>query len=147
MGLKVYLPLAVVVFLAATTGADLIARTSIAGETFGFALREHLYYLRVQLVGTMLLFAPFAAVALACARAETKARSRGPALIFAVAMLALLYFYFEGHQGAQYALKEEKWTAAALSIGGLPFFIGLPVVVAVFGAAALAAKLDRRMLD
>ena len=35
-----YLPLAVAVFLAATTGADLIARTSIAAEPLAFALRE-----------------------------------------------------------------------------------------------------------
>ena len=128
MGLKVYLPLAVVVFLAATTGADLIARTSIAGEPLAAALREHLYYAGLQFVGTILLLAPFVAVAFVCSRAEKQARSRSVALIFAAAMFTLLYFYFQGHQGAQHALLEEKWTAAALSIGLLPFFIGVPVV-------------------
>ena len=147
MGLKVYLPLAVVVFLAATTGADLIARTSIAGEPFAVALREHLYWAAVQFVGTIILFAPFVAVAFVCARAEKRARSRSVALIFAAAMLSLLYFYFQGHQGAQRAMLEEKWTAAALSIGLLPFFIGIPVVLGSWGAAALAAKLDARMSD
>jgi Na+/H+ antiporter NhaD/arsenite permease-like protein len=65
-------------------------------------------------------------------------------LIFAVAMLTLLYFYFEGHQAAERAALQKMWTAAALSIGLLPFFIGGPVVLAVVGAGALAAKFDRR---
>ena len=147
MGLKVYLPLAVVVFLAATTGADLIARTSITGESLTVALREHLYYASAQFVGTILLLAPFVAVAFVCSRAEKQARARSVSLIFAVAMFALLYFYFQGHQGAQHALLEENWTAAALSIGLLPFVIGLPVVLAAWVAAALAGKIDRRLSD
>ena len=147
MGLKFYVLSAVAVFVAATTGADLVARTSIAGEPLGAALREHLYWAGEQLIGTMLLFAPFAVVAFVCARLEKQARSRSAFLIFAGAMLTLLYFYFEGHQGAQYALLEEKWTAAALSVGLLPFFIGVPIVLAVIGAAALAARFDRRMSD
>lgn len=147
MGLKVYLPLAVLMFLAATTGADLIARTSIAGQPLSAALREHLYYTGVQFVGTMLLLAPFVAVAVACTRAERKARGRSAFLIFAIAMVTLLYFYFQGHQDAQVALLDKKWTAAALSVGLLPFFIGAPVALAAWGAAALAAKFDPRMSD
>ena len=147
MGLKVYLLLAVVVFLAATTGADLIARISIAGEPLTVALREHLYYAGMQFVGTIFLLAPFVAVAFACSRAHKQVRGSSVPLIFAVAMFALLYFYFKGYQGAQQALLEEKWTAAALSVGLLPFFIGIPVVLASWGAAALAAKFDRRTSD
>jgi hypothetical protein len=62
-------------------------------------------------------------------------------------MLALLYFYFRGHQDAQRALLEEHWTAAALSVGLLPFFIGIPVVLIVALAAATAANLDKRTSD
>ena len=147
MGLKVYLSLAVVMFLAATTGADLFARTSIAGEPFAEALREHLYWAGIQAEGTLFLFAPFAAVAFVCAFAQKHARTRSVAPIFAIAMLTLLYFYFQGHQGAQYALLDHQWTAAALSVGLLPFFIGIPVVLVIMGAAALAAKLDDRTSD
>ena len=96
MGLKIYLPLAFVLFLAATTGADLIARTSIAGGPIRtLALREHLYYAGVQFIGTILLLAPFVVVAFVCSRAEKQARSRSASLIFAVAMFTLLYFYFK----------------------------------------------------
>jgi hypothetical protein len=145
MGLRVYLPLALIVFLAATTGADLIARTSIAGQPLAVALHEHVYWARVEFVGTLLLFAPFGAVALVCALAEKQARTRSVLLIFAVAMLTLLYFYFQGHQAAEHAELKKMWTAATLSVGLLPFFIGVPVVLAVMGAVAVAAAFDRRM--
>jgi hypothetical protein len=145
MGLKVYLPLALIVFLAGTTGADLIARTSIAGEPFGAALQEHLYYYAgVQIVGTAFLLTPFLAVAYLCARTEEKARGRMVFLIFSAAMLVLLYFYFQGHQAAQYALLEEKWTASALAVGMLPFYPGIPLVLAVLIAGKAAAKWDPR---
>lgn len=147
MGIRIYLLLAVVAFLAATTGADLVARTAIAGEPVNVALREHLYWAGVQLPGTLLLLAPFVAAAFLCARMERKARTRSAASIFAIATLTLLYFYFHGHQGAQQALLEKKWTAAALSVGLLPFFIGGPVLLIATGAALLARKFDPRTPD
>jgi uncharacterized membrane protein (DUF485 family) len=147
MRLRVYLPLAVVVSLIATTGADLVSRMSIAGEPFAAALRDHLYLAGEQFVGTMLLLAPFVIVAFVCAFVEKQARGRSVAVIFAIAMLTLLYFYFQGHQAAQHAFLEEKWTAAALAIGLLPFFIGIPVILAVIVAGAFAARFDRRTSD
>lgn len=147
MGLKAYLPIALAVFLAATTGADLIARTSIAGQRFAVAWHEHLYWAGVQLVATVLLLAPFIAVAFVCALAERRARTRSVLLIFAAAMLTLLYFYFQAHQEAQRAALQHMWTAATLSVGLLPFFIGVPIVLVALGARALAAKFDRRMSD
>lgn len=145
MGLKVYLPIAIVVFLTATTGADLVARTSIAGQPFAPALNEHLYWAREEFVGTMLLLAPFIAVAFVCAFAEKHARVRSVFVIFALAMLTLLYFYFQGYQAAERAELQKMWTAAALSVGFLPFSIGLPVVLVAMGAGALSAKFDHRI--
>lgn len=143
MGKAGYLLAAGLSFLGATTGADLIARTSIGGEAFASAAREHLHYAVVQLPGTLFLLAPFVVVALICAVPGRRARSRSVIPVFAGAMLTLLYFYYHGHQGSQHALLEDKWTAAALSIGLLPFFIGIPVVLAVLCLVALATKLDR----
>lgn len=144
MGIRVYLPVAVVVFLAATTGADLVARTSIADQPFAAALNEHLYWAREDFIGTMLLLAPFTAVAFVCAFVEKHARTRSALAIFALGMLTLLYVYFQGYQAAERAELQKMWTAAALSIGFLPF-VGLTVVIAAMGAGALAAKLDRQI--
>jgi biotin transporter BioY len=93
----------------------------------------------------MVLLAPFVAVAFVCALVERQARTRSVLLIFTVAMLTLLYFYFQGHQAAERAALQKMWTAATLSVGLLPFFIGVPVVLAAMGAGALAAKFDRRV--
>jgi hypothetical protein len=147
MGLKIYLPAAIAVFLDATTGADVIARTSIAGEPFEAALREHLYYAGRDFIRTILLLVPFIAVAFVFACAAKKARSRSVAILFTMAMVALLYFYFQGYLESQHALAEERWTSAALSIVILPFFIGLPVALVSLAAALLAVRLDRQMSD
>ena len=142
--MKAYVAAAAVVFLASTTGADIIAKTSISGEPFMAALREHFYWAGVQFVGTVFLFAPFLGVAITCGFTEKRARSRWIIAIFLVAMLVLLYFYFEGYQAAERAILQRMWTAATLSVGLLPFLIGIPVVLAAMGAGALAAKLDPR---
>jgi len=147
MGFKVYAPVALLAFLVATTGADLFARTSIGGEPFAVALRDHLYWAAVQFVGTLLLLAPFAGVALIGTLVERRARQRSAVLIFAVGLLTLLYFYVQGYQAAEHAMLAKKWTAAALSIGLLPFFIGVPVVLTAGIAGVIAASLDRRVAD
>lgn len=136
MGFKVYISLAIVVSLTATIGADVYARTAISDESFELAVREHLYYARVQFIGTFLLIAPFVTVALICARQQKKSQGHFAKISFCVAMLALLFFYFRGYAAAQNAMFEEKWTAAALSVGLLPFFVGIPVVLIVAGISA-----------
>ena len=142
MGLKVYLPLAIIVSLLATTGADVIARTSIEGQPLSVALHEDLYWAGVQFIATMLLLAPFVGVAIVCDRMEKRVRTRSVFFIFTAAMLALLYFYFQGYESAEHAVVKRMWTAATLSVAMLPFFIGIPVVLAVIGAGALGKKFD-----
>jgi hypothetical protein len=144
VGLKVYLPVAFIAFVAATTGADIIASTSIGGEPFATALREHFHWASVQFVGTLLLLAPFVAVALIGDAVEKRARRRSAMFIFTMGMMTLLYFYFQGYQAAEHAMLAKRWTAASLSIGLLPFFIGVPVILAAGLAGALATSIDRR---
>jgi ABC-type proline/glycine betaine transport system permease subunit len=145
MKLKLYLALAVSAFVVATLGSDLIARTSVAGENVTEVLRELLHWNWEQFSGSLLLAAPFIAVACICALAQRRARDRSAITIFAIATITLLYFYLSGYQAYQHALLERQWTAAAMAIGLLPFFIGIPVAIAAALAGALAARFDRRM--
>ena len=147
MGLKLYLTVSLAVFVAATTGSDVFASMTVGGRPFATALHENLYWAGMEFVGTMFLLAPFVAVAFVCALVEKQSRARSALLIFALAMLTLLYFYFEGHQAAERDALQKMWTAASLSVGLLPFVIGVPVVLAVAGAGALAAKFDPRVSD
>jgi uncharacterized membrane protein YfcA len=144
MKLKLYLALAVLAFVAATLGSDLVARMSIAGEKMTQVLSEYLHWNREQFTGAMSLAAPFIAVACICALAQRRARDRSAVVIFAIATITLLYFYFSGHQASQHALLESKWTAAALAIGLLPFFVGMPVVLATALVGVVATRFDRR---
>ncbi|HVR90250.1 MAG TPA: hypothetical protein VHG29_04030 [Novosphingobium sp.] len=144
MNIKAYLLIALVGFIAAVTGSDLFARMTIAGEGFGFAVAEHLRWASLTIVGLVLLFVPFGGVALICGGANKRAKTRSFAVVFFIAMAILGYFYFEGFQAAQHALLQNKWTAATLSVGLLPFFIGLPLLAVVAIAAAIVTQVDRQ---
>ena len=138
------MPIAVLAFLAATAGSDIFARMTIGDETLQQAVREHLYWAVLQAVGTILLIGPFVGVAFICAVFQKHVQTRSIFPIFTAAMAALLIFYFNGYQGAQHAMLQQKWTAATLSVGLLPFFPGIAVVLLVLGAGVLAAKFDSR---
>ncbi|MCJ8155866.1 hypothetical protein [Sphingomonas sp. LaA6.9] len=144
MKTKAYLLSASVVFVVAVTGSDLIARMTIAGESFTNAVAEHGRWASDVALGMLLLFFPFIGTALICASTNKRANTRSAAAIFCVSMATLAYFYFGGFQVAQYALLERKWTASALSVGLLPFFIGIPLLAVVAIAGLVAAKIDRR---
>ncbi len=146
MKIRYYLLLAIVMFLGAVTGSDVFARMTIADEGFHQAISEHLHYFSLEIVGNIILFAPFGGSALICGMANRQAKTRSVAIIFSISIAILTYFYFTGFQAAQRAVLEMKWTAAALSVGLLPFFIGVPVLVTVAIAAGITARVDRRPL-
>ena len=140
----VYSSISFLAFLAATTGSDVFARTQISGETFHHALSQNLRWALVQWVASLFLLAPFLAVAAICAAVQKYVRTRSMVAIFGMGLLALLYFYFDAHQAAQRAVMEEHWTAAILTVGLLPFVVGIPVLGFVLVAAAVAGHFDRR---
>lgn len=144
MKTKSYLLISLVAFLIAVSGSDLFARTTIAGEEFGYAVAEHLRWASLTIVGIVLLFVPFGGAALICGSANKRGKTRSVATIFCISMLVLGYFYFGGFQAAQHALIEKKWTAATLSVGLLPFFIGIPMLALIAIAAAVVARTDRK---
>jgi hypothetical protein len=107
---------------------------------------KHLWTnLKSQIPGQM-LFVPFGGAALICRAANKRAKTRSAVALFLVALAALGYFYFGGLQASQQATLDEKWTAATLSIGLLPFFVGLPLLGLVGIAAMVIARVDRRQI-
>jgi hypothetical protein len=136
--------IALLVFFVAVTGSDLFARITIGQRSLMGAVGEHVEWAGLTLIGLLLLLAPFLVVALICAIANKRARTRSAVTIFVAALIALFYFYFGAFQMAERALLDAQWTAAALSIGLLPFFVGIPAVLLTAIAAALAMGFDRR---
>lgn len=144
MKVRTYLLIAAAIFIAVVTGSDPIARVTIVGSTLEEAVEEHMRWASLTLGGIVFLFAPFGFSALICGAANRRAKTRSAAALFFIALATLTYFYFGGFQASQYAMLDKRWTAAALSIGLLPFFIGLPLVVGVAIGAAAIARFDRR---
>ncbi|WP_310468134.1 hypothetical protein [Sphingomonas sp.] len=142
MQLKIYLTIAFIAFVAAVTGSDLVARMTIGQLSLGEAISEHLEWASLTLIGILFLLAPFLCVAIMCAKAQRKTRARSVTVIFGASLIALMYRYFDAFQAAEQAMLGERWTAAALSIGLLPFFVGLPVVLLAFGATVIASRFD-----
>jgi hypothetical protein len=142
MSMKTYLAVALVAFVVVVTGSDLVARMTVSHLPLGEAVREHLEWVSLTLFGLLFLLAPFVCVAVICGKTNRKARTRSVGTIFATSILALAYFYFGGFQAAEQSMVAERWTAAALSIGLLPFFIGLPLILLSLGAALAASRFD-----
>ena len=120
--------LAIVAFVLATFGADLVARMSVAGDPAGLAASEHLYWAAQQPVGVVMLLAPFLIMALICATVAKRSTMMRAILLFGVIAAALLSLYDLGYHGSQLALRDEQWTAAALSVGLLPF-LAIPLLL------------------
>lgn len=144
MTTKAYLLIATGMFIATVTGSDLIARMTIAGNSLGVALAEHLHWASLTVIGIVSLFAPFVVIALICGVTNKLAKTPSTVALFLVAMVVLAYFYFGGFQASQQAMLDKHWTGAALSIGLLPFFIGVPLSGVTAIAAAIIARVNRR---
>jgi hypothetical protein len=120
---------AAVAFALSYPLADIASRMVVARRSFNDAVGEHLRMAAIQPFGTLMLAIPFAALGwLSYRQGRRNAMKRGVALLF-VPSVVLAYFYYSGFYGSQQALLEKHWTAAALSVGVLPFFVGIPTVL------------------
>jgi hypothetical protein len=116
-----YLAVAVVLFVVATVGFGMHSRMVIGGESFDHALSGHMYYAREQLLGTMLLLLPFLVLGCIAAGCTIKRSVVYGATVFVVGATLLLVLYYKGYMDSEIAMKQRHWTAAALSVGLLPF--------------------------
>jgi hypothetical protein len=117
-----------VFFLVSTLVSDVIARTTIGSEGFGYAVSQHAYYAATQPIGTGMLLAPFFLVAwMASSIARRTSQLRGTVfLCIACSVLALMYFF--AYQDSQHYMAQRMWTAATLAIGFLAFK-SVPVLI------------------
>jgi hypothetical protein len=92
---------------------------------------------------TLFLALPIVALCLLVKALAQRADRWRLLLFFCVFYGALAGLHWRGFAGAERALAEKQWTAAALSIGLLPF-ISAPVVAAACLAAWLMVRQPRR---
>ena len=138
MRAKTYAILAVAAFAAVVTGSDVAAAMVVRGLSLVDAFEQHLEWASHTVLGILFLFAPYALAALICAGVNAQGRTRTAAALFALSLGALSYFYVVGFYAAEQAMVDQRWTAAALSVGLLPVFVGGPVLFALIAAALIA---------
>jgi hypothetical protein len=143
MGIKWFLAIAATAFLAATAGSDAIVSMTNGGQSLADALSEHFYWARVEFVGTLALFAPFAFLAAIAWWVENNTGTWKASLLFAAPTIYLIYSYFEGYQASQIAASHKLWTAATVSIGFLPLRAA-PVVLIVWLVGVFLVRLHSR---
>lgn len=135
--------LAVVMFFVAHICFEVFARLSIRQSDFVEAVSETFYYSTIQPVGTIMLLAPFALLGWMAASLTRKKTLKQGAILFSIGAVVLSLMYFVGHMGAEQAMLNRKWTAAALSVGLLPFQ-SIPVL---FGILVVRLLMGRKPRD
>ena len=137
-----YFVLALMAFFAATAGSDLFAQVTLGHESIADALSEHFHWARTDVIGTLMLFVPFVLLAAIALWVEKRRNRLAGSTLFAISVLLLIYSYFEGYQSAKVDELGHHWTAAALSIGFLPF-MAVGVVLLTGVVAFLLVALER----
>jgi hypothetical protein len=136
--------LSAVCFIVYTLGFEIAARMAVAGESLSLAVSGSGHYMAAQPIGTLMLLAPFVAMAVLSAEVARASNRASAAVFFSALAAALGWLYFSGHWDAQLALAQRKWTAAALSVGLLPF-LSVPVLfIAAIAAGLIAWRFRRR---
>ena len=130
---------AALLFLAATLGSDVVARTTIAREGLRQAIAGHAHYAVAQPTGTALLLAPFLLLGwMSASLGRRKGFDKGLG-VFLLGTLLPGFMYFSGYQDAQGYLKRHMWTAAALAVGLLPLK-SLPLLLICLGGRWLLGR-------
>jgi len=132
-----FIAAALILFFAVDLAADVLARTSVLGQSIDLAVREHLHYASIQLPGTAFLSLPYVGLAFI---GLPVLRRRGAVvgalfLLCGVALLGGVYGF--GYQQSALSMLARHWTAAALTMGMMPI-LSVPVLLLAFGVRLLA---------
>lgn len=113
--------LAVGAFAVAHIGFSAFASVWVAHSPIEEALTEAISLAAAQPTGSLMLFAPFALLGWMAASLAAKKTLVAGLFLFAGGVTVLGLVYFGGHVGAEQAIQDRAWTAAALAVGLLPF--------------------------
>ncbi len=124
-------------FLVATIGSEALANTLQTQAPLISAIHESIHTSLSQPIGSLLLAAPFFGVGVVAANLAKGVSPFQAKVFFVSSAAALTALYLSGYWAAQQALLAQKWTAAALSVGLLPFKSILILLLAAIAAGVL----------
>jgi hypothetical protein len=118
---RLFLGLAVPVYLVATLGSATYARIHTGGVSFAKASAEVISFAIAQPISALVLLVPFLLIGWMSA-SLVKRHGAGRALVmFVSGSFLLVLCYVDTYISSQQYLQHRAWTAAALSVGFLPF--------------------------
>ena len=117
----VFLGLAVPVYLLATLGSATYARIHIASVSFSKASAQVISYAVAQPISALVLLVPFLLISWMSASLVKRHGASRALLMFVCGSLLLVLCYADTYISSQQYLQHRAWTAAALSVGFLPF--------------------------
>lgn len=125
--------------MIAHVGSEVFARLWVGRNTALEAVSEASYYAATQPLGTATLLAPFVLLAWMTGSLAAKKTLKSGMVLFSAGAVAISLLYFGGHMGAEQAMQHRKWTAAALSVGLLPFQ-SIPVLLVILVIRLLVGR-------
>lgn len=144
MRLASYVGLSVVSFVGGMTGWRIIALISSAIGSADARPKTASLPIPTGIPEIVAMAAPYGAVAVLGMTIQARTGGRGGPALFGTATSILVVGYCLGFDAAEQALRARAWTAAALTIGLIPYAIGLPVVILATAAGAVLLVRDRR---
>jgi hypothetical protein len=132
-----FIAFGLVFFAICTVGFDVHARMTVGAEGYEHALSEHMHYAGF---GSVLLSLPFIFLGVAAGGFFTRKSPIHGVTAFSIGVAILALLYYDGYISSQVAMANRKWTAAALSVGLLPFKGFGSLVVLLIGALMVSNR-------
>jgi hypothetical protein len=125
--------------LFASVGLNIWARVAVAGTDVATAASRSIEHPG----GILILALPFVGAGVLASEVAFRTGTAKATAFLVLLSGALLWLYYRGHVNAEHALAQQKWTAASLEVGLLPF-ISVPIlIVAAVLAGGLAWKFGK----
>ena len=126
---KLFYGLSISAFFISVVTFSAIGKMTYRNESIFHSIKETLYYLLVQPIGTMMLIAPYIVLGLVSAKAAKNNKIKYGMSYFISGLISLSYIYYNGYLASSYYMSIKKWTASILSVGMLPYesIIALPL--------------------
>lgn len=127
--------------VVATLGFEILTNVVSGGRPLVQVSAESLCRLADQPLIAIYLIAPFALLGCICAAVAHLKNFDGGVGVLLLGLLLLGFLYFNGYEDAQSALRNRRWTGAALSVGLLPF-LSAPILLLCVIVGVLVRKRD-----
>lgn len=142
--MRLYLAMATVIFGLVITAGPILATMYVSGVTLAAACAAWRDWVTATGAGLLAFAAPFAIAAFASARLDHVVHSRSALTLFVLASVVLGYLSMCGFIASEQAMLAQRWTAAVLAVGLLPFE-GAAATLLLFGLGGwIAWRRDRR---